>query len=75
MAVIKEMIRQVETDHKGKLEQITNMQQEHKYVIGPALWLGIKFIWESIGVCYTNMVMTLFCNNILQNIVGTIWNG
>ena len=79
MAVIKEMIRQVETDHKGKLEQITNMQQEHKYVLGPALWVGLylridwvtlhqyKFLFGPYG-----QVMTLLCNNMRQNIVETI---
>ncbi|XP_072033608.1 SCY1-like protein 2 isoform X2 [Amphiura filiformis] len=33
MSVVKEMLRQVETDHRGKLEQITSMQQEQRSAV------------------------------------------
>lgn len=32
MTTIKELVTKVETDHKGKLEQLNSLQEEHKLV-------------------------------------------
>lgn len=70
MSVVKEMIRQIETDHRGKLEQLTAVQQEHRWVeltshlcktsfTSKMGWMVMIYLNPILNVC-SNMDVTEF---------------